>query len=342
MYKSATFKLTAWYLLILMSISLIFSAVIYQVAQAEVDSRLQILQQKIQSTSDFNLLPQFDFRSARDYQAHQAAINLFVSLLYINILILVGGGVGSYLLARRTLEPIERSYEAQSRFTSDASHELRTPLAVMKTELEVALRDPTISKDELHELLSSNLEEVNKLTKLSHTLLQLSRLDGADLETHRIDIVSIASAVAARYDKRGDRIHMTHPAKPLYVEGNEVSLEELVTILIDNAVKYSPTDSVVEIRVVKKNRSVIIEVRNSGEGIDAAHLPHIFDRFYRVDSSRTGGEKSGYGLGLSLAKRIVELHHGSLSASSVKNGETIFTVSLHGYVRSQAATSQTK
>lgn len=336
MYKSATIKLTVWYLLILMGISLLFSAVIYHVAESEVDNRLQTLQQKIQNNPDFTPLPRFDFRTIRDYQAHQAAVNLFISLFYLNLLILAGGGIGSYLLAKRTLQPIEDSYEAQSRFTSDASHELRTPLAVMKTELEVALRDSSITKQEMKELLTSNLEEVNKLTELSHTLLQLSRLEGGAIEIVKVPLVDIAKSVISRYDKHGTRIHLSAPTDPLYIEGNEVSIEELITILVDNAIKYSPEDSIVNMKIYKKNQCIFLQIKNGGEGIDGKDLPHIFDRFYRVDSSRTGGANSGYGLGLSLAKRIVKLHKGELTASSSRNGDTIFTVLLPRFGSTQA------
>lgn len=319
-----------------MSISLLFSGVIYKVADSEIDSRLQNLQQKIQTEADMSLLPNFDFGRLRIYQAHQAAINLFLSLVYTNLLILVAGGVGSYVLARRTLEPIERSYEAQSRFTSDASHELRTPLSVMKTELEVALRDPTLSKDEMKELLESNLEEVNKLTELSRMLLQLSRLDHSSIETEKIAVDTVIGEVIKRYDKEGTRINYQNTLKPLHVSGNTVGLEELITILVDNALKYSPDDSIVSINVTKKDRYAAIEIKNQGEGIDAKNLPFIFDRFYRIDSSRTGGSKSGYGLGLSLAKKIVELHDGELSASSAKDQETVFRVSLPLFTLNQA------
>src|SRR5690606_24862255 len=111
----------------------------------------------------------------------------------------LAGGVGSYYLARRTLRPIEEAHEAQSRFTSDASHELRTPLASMKTELEVALRDPALNKEEMRELLVSNLEEVDKLTKLSQNLLQLSRLEQENIQLERVVLREVISGVVARH-----------------------------------------------------------------------------------------------------------------------------------------------
>lgn len=331
MFESATLKLTGWYLLILMSISLLFSVIIYQVASSEINSQWKTLQQGIMSEENFLLPSQFDFRTLRTTQTHQAEVSLFFGLFYTNIVILAFGGMGSYLLARRTLEPIEQAHEAQSRFTSDASHELRTPLAVMKTELEVALRDKNITREEMRELLTSNLEEVNKLSRLSQTLLQLSRMNHDAIKKKRISIDDIASSVATRLNKTGERIAVVPHSKTLYAYANPESIEELLTILLDNALKYSPKNSTVTLTLSRRNKRAQITVTNAGEGIDPKDLPHIFDRFYRADSSRTGGAKSGYGLGLSLAKKIVELHHGDLSVTSAKGQETTFTVSLPGF-----------
>ena len=163
MFHSAVIRLTGWYLLILMSISVLFSFTIYNSVTSEVQERLQALQSRYEQPG---LPPSVDpnhrlFSAFRIHQRETASRNIFFTLLYVNLLILLGGGVLSYLLARRTLRQIEESHDAQSRFTSDASHELRTPLAAMRSELEVAIRDPKMSKTEMRELLESNLEEVN-------------------------------------------------------------------------------------------------------------------------------------------------------------------------------------
>lgn len=327
MFQSATLKLTGWYLLILMCISIVFSIVIYQVASSEISTQLKVLQQGILHQGNLPSLD-FDFRGLRTTQTHEAEVSLFFGLFYTNIVILLLGGLGSYLLARRTLEPIERAHEAQSRFTSDASHELRTPLAAMKTELEVALRDPNLTEGEMRELLTSNLEEVDKLSRLSQTLLQLSRLNHSAIKKRRVAVGDIAKDVVSRLDRTGKRTTVSLPTKTLSVYANPESIEELLTILIDNALKYSPEDSVVRIELARQNKRATITVANEGNGIDVKDLPHIFNRFYRADSSRTGGSKSGYGLGLSLAKKIVELHHGDLSVTSAKGQTTTFIVSL--------------
>lgn len=330
MFHSATLRLTLWYLFILMSIGLIFSGIIYQVASSEINSRIEIVQQRLQNEADdMNVVfPGYDFAMIRAFQTKQAQSSLFANLLYMNLLLLAGGGIASYFLARRTLQPIEQSHEAQSRFTSDASHELRTPLAAMKTELEVALRDPKLSKQEMKELLLSNLEEVDKLSKISQTLLLLSRLEHSALTSQRIAFDDIVRRTVENSNRKKPRINYAPPEKPLYITANQVSVEELVTILIDNAIKYSPQNSKVQVSLKKKGRKARLQVTNLGKGIAADDLPHIFERFYRVDESRTGGREAGFGLGLALAKKIVEMHKGDLSASSQVGKKTTFTVSL--------------
>lgn len=326
MYRSATLKLTGWYLLILMSISILFSFVLYQVATAELRTRIGVIQEHLSGTLPSDEIDAFGERQLQQTDSMQ------ISLVYANCLILAGGGIGSYLLARRTLRPIERSYEAQSRFTSDASHELRTPLTTMKTELEVALKSSSLTKAEMRELLTSNLEEVDRLSRLAENLLQLARLDNIRLQTERLDLGTLIREVTAKLDK-DRRLSLELPSGPVYVNGNRIALEELVTILVDNALKHSPAKSAVRIRLSRHRLRASLSVINGGKGISSQDLPKIFDRFYRADSARSGGGAGGYGLGLPLAKKIVELHNGDLSASSAKDHDTTFTVQLPLAVR---------
>lgn len=323
MFRSATFKLTSWYLAIIIAVSLLFSLVIYTIATKEVSTRIDNWQ-----TTPLYSISESKFISFREQQIHQAEASLIFSLAVANIAIWTIGGIGSYYLARRSLTPIEEAHEAQSRFTSDASHELRTPLATMRTEIEVALRDPHLSKQEMRELLSSNLEEVNKLTRLSQTLLQLSRLDHQGLQREKVSLREIAEAVIERLDKPEKRI-VLKGNKSYKVVANRASIEELMTILLDNALKYSPAGSKVRMNFLSKKQFSGFEIINEGEGINPESLPHIFDRFYRLDSSRSNSGTKGYGLGLSLAKKIVELHGGELSVSSAPQHETTFTILLH-------------
>jgi len=331
MFESATVKLTAWYLAIIIAISLLFSVVIYSIASSEVGSRLTFLQR----SNGVGYVIDRRLDDLRNKQVHEAEESLVTSLIVTNICIWLAGGIGSYYLARRTLQPIEEAHEAQSRFTSDASHELRTPLASMRTELEVALRDPKLSKVEMRELLASNLEEVNKLSQLSQTLLQLSQLDHKNIAREKLQLNSEITAVMRRLDKTGKRVLFTAEDLP-DIYANPSSVGELVTILLDNALKYSPKNSTIRIRTCKNRQMSGFEIENKGSGIPPEALPRIFDRFYRADASRTGGDKKSYGLGLSLAKKIVQIHGGELTVSSGIDKPTVFRVLLPNFSSSAA------
>ncbi len=311
-----------------MTISITFSIVIYQLNFREISFRLENLQHSLLDSS-FYLAPSNNSlnpmsggpNSPLSIQSRQAASQMSLSLVYINIVILVAGGLGSYFLARRTLRPIEESHEAQSRFTSDASHELRTPLATMKAELEVNLRDPNLSQAESRELLESNLEEVNKLIQLSEMLLQLSRLDHDKLEREPVDVVAILNEKLKVYKAASKRFDITTRKKAV-ANANEPAISELIGILIDNSLKYSPKNSKITIRVFEKRGMVGFEIHNTGEPIPEEKLPKLFDRFFRADTSRTNSSENGYGLGLSIAKKIIDVHHGDIQVSSNEDGTT--------------------
>lgn len=323
MFQSATLKLTAWYLAIIMAVSLLFSIAIYQINFHEVNVRLENLQRGI--TSQFDTQAPQSFISGTDLrqvQSDQAALQMLISLLYINIFILVAGGAGSYFLARRTLRPIEEAHEAQSRFTSDASHELRTPLTAIKAEIEVALRDKVIDPIEARELLQSNLEEVDKLIQLSEMLLSLSRLDYDTLTKEKLDLPEVLKIALKPHKSAIKRFDIT-TRKNAYVEGDKAAITELMTILIDNALKYSPEHSKISIRMFQRMRAVGFEISNSGPQIDEKALPHIFDRFYRGDTSRTNSTRNGYGLGLAIAKKIIDVHEGDIFVQSTKEKTTV-------------------
>lgn len=312
--------------MILMTVSVLFSVAIFQIATSEVKVRLNRFQTNFQESVD-NLPPSIRSNVFRENEAKQASENLSIELLYANLIVLVVGGFGSYFLACRSMKPIEKAHEAQSRFTSDASHELRTPLAVMKTEIEVALRDkePTIA--ELQEVLASNLEEIDKLTKLSEMLLQLSRLEHAKLKMSPVNLNKTTNDILKSFKQPASRISVTGKRQQI-IKANETAITDVLRILIDNALLYSPKKSKVLINISKQDDFAKFEITNEGEGIEADKLAHIFDRFYRADSSRTSGEQKGYGLGLALAKNIIDLHHGIISVASEPKKETTFTILL--------------
>lgn len=329
-FKSATVRLTFSYLLILVIISLVFSVIIFELSTREISSRLERLQIRIEGSGSTLVVPgPLTLNDVRMNQTREARTNIFFGLVYMNLAVAGLGGIGAYVLARRTLQPLEEAHDAQSRFTSDASHELRTPLAVMKSEIQVALRQKKITNAELKELLGSNLEEVDKLTALSHALLRLSRLDYGNIERgDRIDIPELVRESVKSFDVPPQRVKLTFPEQPVVIEGSRTMIEDLIRILLDNALKYSPPKSRVQVDVTTNGRNCKLMVSNEGEGIPADDLPKIFDRFFRSDKSRSAQGKKGYGLGLSLAKKTVEFHDGSISAQSTPGEITRFSVSL--------------
>lgn len=326
LFQSTTLKLTSVYLAGTVMLSIGFSILIYNTTSSELDARFEVLKTRLETTQ---ILPSnFDFDTIRQRQVEEARQNIIAVLFYTNLIIITLGGIASYLLARRMLRPIENMHEAQVRFTSDASHELRTPLAVMKTELEVALRDKNISKKELVELAESNLEEVDRLSKLANTLLKLARLEDLLLDTESFDITKSIRYSIKTLSIPPDRVVVSGGDKPIYIQANKESITELVMILLDNANKYSPDNTKIEVQVKKRTGRILLAIKNQGDGIKPEDLKLIFSRFYRSDASRIRTMTSGYGLGLAIAKKIVEIHHGELTASSALNQPTTLTVRL--------------
>jgi signal transduction histidine kinase len=250
-------------------------------------------------------------------------------LAIVNLIILGLSGIAAYFLAGETLQPIEESVAAQKRFVADASHELKTPLTSIKTENEVALRDSKLSLTKAKALLISNLEEVDKLKKFTDYLLSLSRYESAAqaLPKTAVFLPDLVQAVLARH-KPALRLKahtVSTKLSPVTLTASEPALSELLTILLDNSIKYTPPSGRIAVVVAKSGRQVRLTVSDTGAGIDPSDLPHIFDRFYRSESSRSKTSVDGYGLGLAIAKSIVEAHHGTIQVQS-RPGSTTFTV----------------
>lgn len=328
MFASATLKLTVWYLSGVMLLSLGFSLLVYNLSLGEFSARLSVIETRLKE-NNVQISHGFDFNLVRQRQLQEAQRNLVTMLIYINMIILGIGGAGSYVWARRTLYPIEEAHEAQARFTSDASHELRTPLAVIQAETESVLRDKTATKATYRETLESNLEEVQRLVTLSNLLLKLARLDTDSLTWQSVNLADAAQQAVQSFSVRQQkRIAITTRHKPLVSHANPESLTELFVILLDNALKYSTPNTPITVRLYKEKGRACCSVTNQGEGIQKEDINCIFRRFYQADTARNKAANSGYGLGLSLAKKIVELHHGDIVVKSTKSGTTTFTVKL--------------
>ena len=325
MIQSAVTKLTIAYLGIIMFLSIIFSLYLYHISDRELNNGL-----RRPPTIVFRETSLYGFDDFRTLRLSEGRANLKQRLIMINIITLAIGFVVSYALARKTLEPIDRALESQKRFTADASHELRTPLTAMQTEIEVALRDKNLSKEESIELLESNLEEVAKLRALSDSLLKLAKQDAKDIPMEILDIKMVCKEAVKKVSKsakqKGIAIHNNIKKENVY--GDRDSLTELFVILLDNAIKYSGEKSDINLGSNIENQKVIVSVVDQGQGINSKDLPYIFDRFYRADQSRNKNGDNGYGLGLSIAKNIVVVHDGTIDVTSRTGRGTTFKISL--------------
>ena len=214
---------------------------------------------------------------------------------------------------------LQRSFEEVRRFTADAAHELRTPLATMRTEAEVALRSPR-SPERDARVLEDLLEEIERLTRLVSHLLFLCREDTGigvgDFQPMRLDDVvrDVGEHMQVTAREKGVTLVIDLP-ETSRVNGDADRLRQLFFNLLDNAIKYTPSVGTVTVRVESSNGQVQVTVTDTGIGIPAEHLPHVFDRFYRVDPSRSP-ETEGSGLGLAICQSIAEAHRGRIEIES--------------------------
>ncbi len=340
MFEKARLKLTTWYLIIIMLISVSFSVAIYEVLTNELDRVERI--QRIRQEHLLIPLPDgttFEFRQStpREFRLDPQLIEetkerLAGILLFVNLGILGASSLAGYFLAGRTLRPIKEMVDEQNRFVTDASHELRTPLTSLKTATEVYLRDKNHSLVESDALHKSNLEEINNLQTLSDNLIKLTQYQKSNgnmvfVVNSLADIVEEASKKVTNLAKF-KKITLVNKVKDVKTKADRQSLVEMFVIFLDNAIKYSPKNTTVTLSSCVQDRFVEIEIKDEGVGIDKKDIPHLFDRFYRVDKSRTKTDVAGYGLGLSIAKQIVDKHNGLIKVESELGKGTTFKVFL--------------
>ncbi|MFC2145652.1 sensor histidine kinase, partial [Actinomycetota bacterium] len=312
MFKSARIKITAWYLLAILVISFIFSIAIYRTVSSDLNARYVNIENYIKNNiRGMEKVPpvlkeiiQNDLRAAKQ--------RVVIMLLFANGAIIIISAFVGYFLAGRTLRPIEEMVEGQNRFIADASHELRTPLAALKTSTEVALREKKISGADARNILEENLEDIGSLELLSERLLHLAQYQKGE-RVLAFERINLGKAINTSYKKilplaRKKNIEIDIDTQDNYLEADRGSIEEIILILLDNAVKYTPDGGKVSISSQIEGRNAIIKVIDSGQGISPRDIPRIFDRFYRVDHSRSKVKVPGFGLGLPIVKRVAELH----------------------------------
>lgn len=334
MFQSARLKLTTWYVMIIMLISMLFSVIIYAGINNEFRRFEYFQQRRIEHQREGLLLPPQELRVPNfdPEMIAGARQRIIFVLVLINLGILVISGGAAYFLAGRTLKPIQGMVDEQNRFITDASHEFRTPLTSLRSEIEVNLRDKKLSFENAKSLLRSNLEEVISLQSLSDHLMELAQYQkrNGSISFEKFPLSEVALQACRKVAPLAHKKNITVTSKigNYSVSGVKQSLTELLVILLDNAIKYSPKKTSVSLSAEKTDHSIIVSVKDEGIGIAQEDLPYIFDRFYRTDKSRSKKTAKGYGLGLSIAKQIVDLHNGTIEVKSKLNHGTTFTVKL--------------
>jgi len=317
MFAKARLKLTFFYLLIVVCIISVFSLLLFNFTG-----------QHIKDSLEDDPISQ----SAKSTFLAEAIDQLQRSLIIGDAIVILLAGLLSYWLAGKTLKPIQAVLDAQEQFSANASHELRTPLSIIKTDLEVFLKNKLPTLDEANLAISSSLEEVNRLSGMIENLLILARSKkiNINIEFSEVDIAKIINSVVKKLQRSAEAKNLSltlNVEDSLPVMGNEKLLEQLFFNLIQNAISYTKRGGV-KINIEAEDE-VKIKIQDTGIGIEEKELKNIFKPFYKIDTARPT-KSGGVGLGLSIVKDIVDRHHGVIKIVSEVNKGTTVTVTLPG------------
>lgn len=320
LFRWARIKLTGLYLVIIVIILAVFSFVLY----ANLAQHLR---------KDFDKKQTFTVNGSEENVAEDTLERIEAGIITGDIVALLIAGAFSYWLASYTLKPIRKTLDAQSSFSAEASHELRTPLAVMRTGIEVLLRGNLALPQEAKKVLEDNLEEITSMSAMTEQLLELSRgknvrpgkLDRLNLMAVIQDVIGKLNKLAAKKQIRLELGDFTD----VFVNGKRDDLERMLKNIITNSITYTQEKGLITVSVFNKQGFAEISVVDTGIGIAAKDLPHIFEEFYKVDQSRAAVDnQQGAGLGLAIVKQIVERHHGTIEIKSVVNKGTTVIIRL--------------
>lgn len=330
---SSTIRLTLSYLTVVMLLSIGFSAVFYHTSFKEVMSHVppQGLLHEYRNASGQQIVDDKEIKQVFAERIAEGRQSLLMKLIIINALNLCIGALFCYYLARLSLRPLRESMMAQVQFVSNASHELRTPLTALQTMNEVALRDKKLSLTQAKHVLQQNIDEVAGLRKLADGLLRLAKYGVQPLALRETQVQEIIADAVNQVLKaaQAKNIIIDTQVNDMVIRADKDSLSIALAAILDNAIKYSQSNSTVRVRSVKKGNEAHIIVSDSGIGIAGADLPHIFERFYRADESRSKQDSvNGYGIGLSIVQKIVEQHKGIISVQSSRGKGATFTLHL--------------
>jgi signal transduction histidine kinase len=251
-------------------------------------------------------------------------------LLLLDSILLFSVPIITWFLTGNTLAPVQKSHEKEKQFLTDASHDLRTPLTILSGEIELTLRKER-TKNEYKRILQSNKEEVDDLTALVENMLFFARENNQyeNMQKEHIDVTDLLIERVKIFQKIAKHkkitLSLNLPEQSIIIIGNQQLIKRLFISLLDNAVKYTPFGGKINVKLNQKNNFATIDFADTGIGIPQEQQEKIFDRFFRADTSRT---EKGYGLGLSIAKKIVAFHEGKIHVSSAVNKGTTVKLSF--------------
>jgi signal transduction histidine kinase len=236
------------------------------------------------------------------------------------------------LLSKKAVRPVEKAWQKQLDFTADASHELRTPIAVIQTNLELVIDSPKETIESQMKWLKNIEAENKRMAKLVEDLLILSRVDtdqqALEIETFMLDEVVLEVLAPFEPIASGKNIELeVHVNDKIAFSGDRKRIKQLFVILVDNALNYTDSTGAVTVSLDHSEKEITLTVSDTGHGIESEHLDKIFDRFYRVTKTRKLNQ-DGSGLGLSIAKWIVQEHGGTIGVTSTLSVGTTFTARL--------------
>ncbi len=321
-FKKAIVTLTAYYTMGVFIVLFIFNIMVYSLF---VNSIKTGDDKKIESPTR-----QDNSEELKEDETKELQDNLVNILLISDAMILIITVIVAYMSSKKTLAPLEESYKKQVRFVADAAHELRTPLAVIKAGFDVTLRQER-RPEEYIKFIKESLEEVKRLTNLSNDLLLLVKDKGREVNYNtEVFLDEICNKKADMIKPYADLKNITinkDIERNITIKGNDEDLTRLIINLLKNAVDYNKKDGTVLISLKKENDKVVLIIKDTGIGISREDSKHIYDRFYKVDSSRSDNS-SGTGLGLAIVKEIVDGHFGSIYMDSEIGKGTVFKVIL--------------
>ena len=316
MKKSEVNRLTLSYLAVIMTLSLIFTGIIYLLSTASLNRPL--LPSEEENSGVSVEAPEFGehsfentFRKRLERRDNTTRMTIIYSLVGFNLGIFVIGIIVSRSLAKLTLAPIERAMMKQTQFIFDASHELKTPLTAMLVRNEVALRKKSLPEEKAREVIEKNIEEILKMKELTASMLDVARENGEPEKSTEVNVPEFLADLQEKLTPvvmgRGVKIETEmNLGKNLRASAAKNTLEQIMTIFADNAMKYSG-EKIIYLRAGRRGKNVAFSVKDNGVGVKKEDQKRIFERFYQVDAARTRTEdKTSHGLGLAIAKNLAE------------------------------------